>query len=87
MNDILLALRKEKKILSDRIYTMELFIKKKSEVISKTPYIRGIAIMCKPISAVHVINSENPLHAALSIAANAERLKTVLKSYSSTENK
>jgi len=32
--------------------------------------------------AVNVINPDNPLQAALNIAANAERLKSVLKSYS-----
>ena len=31
--------------------------------------------------AANIINPENPLAAALSICANAERLKTVIKSY------
>lgn len=33
-------------------------------------------------NAVHIVNPENPLAAALSISANAERLIPVLKSYS-----
>lgn len=32
-------------------------------------------------NAIHVINPENPTVAALAIAANAERLKDVIKSY------
>lgn len=38
MNDLLYALYKERHTMNDRIHTIDLYIKKRSDVISKTPY-------------------------------------------------
>lgn len=38
MNDLLLALQKERGTVMNKIHTIKLFLQNKSEVVSRTPY-------------------------------------------------
>ena len=60
MNDLLQALRVEKRLMDDRIYIMKLYIEKQLEVISNVPYNQDDVI-----AATHRLNEVNLCIAAI----------------------